>query len=82
MNLLLAPDSVRGCLGETVHYRLLQIRRHVTLDISRALSMRARRGREKTLRFNVPTTGAISGAGITTAKRPVTHNTLSAEHRI
>jgi len=38
--------------------------------------------REKTLRFNVPTTGAISGAGITTAKRPVTHNTLSAEHRI
>ena len=40
------------------------------------------RGREKTLRFNVPTTGAISGAGITTAKRPVTHNTLSAEQRI
>jgi len=41
-----------------------------------------RRGRQKILRFNVPTTGAISGAGITTAKRPVTHNTLSAEQRI
>ena len=41
-----------------------------------------RRTRKKTLRFNVPTTGAIFGAGITTAKRLVTHNTLSAEHRI
>jgi|GEM_PF-2500595 len=81
MNLLLAPDSVRAVLAK--RFTIAFFKFVGTLrQTFRACCRCERRGREKTLRFNVPTTGAISGAGITTAKRPVTHNTLSAEHRI